>query len=236
MRWCRQPGSHADDENQLRRVSFPARDALSAHLDGLPPATPIEIWFQDEARIGQKNGLVRQWARRGTRPRQPAAQRYDSAYLVGAICPARGVGAALALPFADTEAMQLHLEEISAHVAEGGEFASAREFSAFLGLTPRQNSTGGKQRLGRITKMGDRYLRKLLVVGACATLRHRKGHNDALRLWASGMLERKTVKYKIQSDRGGARQQGRAHRLRADDEVRPLLRSADRGLNDEAIR
>jgi len=37
--------------------------------------------------------------------------------------------------------------------------------------------------------MGDRYLRKLLVVGACATLRHRKGHNDALRLWASGMLE-----------------------------------------------
>ena len=45
--------------------------------------------------------------------------------------------------------------------------------------------------------MGDRYLRKLLVVGACATLRHRKGHNDALRLWASGMLERKTVKYKF---------------------------------------
>ena len=64
-------------------------------------------------------------------------------------------------------------------------------------MTPRQSSTGGKPRLGRITKMGDRYLRKLLVVGACATLRHRKGHNDALRLWASGMLERKTVKYKF---------------------------------------
>ncbi len=68
----------------------------------------IEIWFQDEARIGQKNGLVRQWARTGTRPRQPADQRYESAYLFGAICPARGVGAALALPFADTEMMQLH--------------------------------------------------------------------------------------------------------------------------------
>jgi len=62
---------------------------------------------------------VRQWAKRGTRPRQPADQRYESAYLFGAICPARGVGAALALPFADTEAMQLHLEEISRHVAEG---------------------------------------------------------------------------------------------------------------------
>ena len=62
----------------------------------------IEIWFQDEARIGQKNGLVRQWARRGTRPIQPADQRYESAYLFGAICPARGVGTALALPFADS--------------------------------------------------------------------------------------------------------------------------------------
>ena len=74
---------------------------------------------KDEARIGQKNGLVRQWAKRGTRPRQPADQRYDNAYLFGAICPARGVGAALALPYADTEAMQLHLDEISRHVAKG---------------------------------------------------------------------------------------------------------------------
>jgi len=77
-----------------------------------------EVSCKDEARIGQKNGQVRQWARRGTRPRQPD-QRYESAYLFGAICPARGVGAALALPSADTEAMQLHLKEISCHVAEG---------------------------------------------------------------------------------------------------------------------
>lgn len=62
---------------------------------------------------------MRQWARRGTRPRQPADQRYKSVYLFGAICPARGKGAALALPFADTEAMQLHIEEISHHVARG---------------------------------------------------------------------------------------------------------------------
>ena len=59
------------------------------------------------------------WARRGTRPRQPADQRYDNAYLFGAICPARGVGAALALPYADADMMQLHLDEISRHVAEG---------------------------------------------------------------------------------------------------------------------
>ena len=70
-------------------------------------------------RIGQKNGTVRQWARRGSRPRQPADQRYESAYLFGAICPARGTGAALALPYADTQAMQLHLDEIGRTVARG---------------------------------------------------------------------------------------------------------------------
>ena len=70
-------------------------------------------------RIGQKNGRVRQGARRGTRPRQPADQRDESAYLFGAICPARGTGAALALPFADTDAMQLHLDEIARTVAKG---------------------------------------------------------------------------------------------------------------------
>ena len=85
----------------------------------MPRGKPIEIWFQDEARIGQKNGLVRQWARRGSRPRQPADQRYESAYLFGAICPARGTGAALAMPYADSEAMQLHLEEVSRRVRRG---------------------------------------------------------------------------------------------------------------------
>ena len=58
---------------------------------------------------------------------------------------------------------------IVATIQDAGVFAEVGvEFAAFLGLTPRQNSTGGKTRLGRITKMGDRYLRKLLVVGACA--------------------------------------------------------------------
>jgi transposase len=86
---------------------------------------------------------------------------------------------------------------IVATVQETSAFANGREFAAFLGLTPRQSSSGGKERLGRITKMGDHYLRKLLVVGACATLSHRKGHNDALRVWADKLLARQTVKYKF---------------------------------------
>jgi len=92
---------------------------LSAHLSDLPEDTPVEIWFQDEARIGRKNGIVRQWSRRGSRPRQPADQRCENAYMFGAICPARGTGAAIAVPYADTEAMQLHLNEISRHVDRG---------------------------------------------------------------------------------------------------------------------
>jgi hypothetical protein len=70
-------------------------------------------------RLGQKNGTVRQWARTGTRPRQPADQRYKSAYLFGAICPAEGTGAALVMPRADTQAMQAHLKEISRTVTPG---------------------------------------------------------------------------------------------------------------------
>ena len=77
-----------------------------------------EVSCKDEARIGQKNGLVRQWGPAWNAP-QTADQRYDNAYLFGAICPARGVGAALALPYADTNMMQLHLDEISRNVAEG---------------------------------------------------------------------------------------------------------------------
>ena len=68
---------------------------------------------------------------------------------------------------------------IAASIEDVSAFSGPREFAAFLGLTPRQNSSGGKERLGRISKMGNRYLRTLLVVGAHAVLYHRKRHEDA---------------------------------------------------------
>jgi transposase len=86
-------------------------------MNRLRAGTSIEVWFQDEMRVGQKNGLVYQWAKKGTRPRQPKDQRYANAYLFGAVCPARDTGAALIMPRADTEAMQKHLDEISRTVA-----------------------------------------------------------------------------------------------------------------------
>jgi hypothetical protein len=81
--------------------------------------TPIEVWFQDEARVGQQGSLTYIWAPVGSRPRMVRDNRHDSAYLFGAICPARGVGAAIIMPAANTEAMNEHLNEISTQVAPG---------------------------------------------------------------------------------------------------------------------
>ena len=55
---------------------------------------PLEVWFQDEARVGQQGTLTRKWARRGTRPRAPRDTRYKWSYIFGAACPARGTAAA----------------------------------------------------------------------------------------------------------------------------------------------
>jgi len=83
----------------------------------LARGTAIEIWFQDEARVGQKNKITRRWAKRGTRPSAPHDQRTASAYIFGAICPAQGKGAGLVLPFCNTDTMNLHLAEIAQAVA-----------------------------------------------------------------------------------------------------------------------
>ena len=113
-------------------------------------------------------------------------------------------------------------------------FSSGREFAAFLGLTPREHSTGGKPRLGRITKMGDRYLRKLLVQGACSALGHRKGHNDALAPLGERNARAQDRQVQVQADSGGARQQAGADRLCARDQRGPLRRPSGRGLNQQA--
>ncbi len=69
--------------------------------------------------MGQQGTLTRVWARRGTRPRAPRDRRYASAWLFGAVCPARRVGAAVVMPEANTEAMRAHLAEIGRRVGPG---------------------------------------------------------------------------------------------------------------------
>jgi DDE superfamily endonuclease len=73
----------------------------------LAPGTPVEVWFQDEMRVGQKNKLTYRWAKKGSRPRAIHDQRTQSTYLFGAVCPEHGTGAGLVLPACNGEAMQL---------------------------------------------------------------------------------------------------------------------------------
>ena len=82
---------------------------------------PIEIWYQDEARVGQKGTHAYVWAPVGSCPLMVKDNRHDSAYLFGAICPERGVGAAIIMPTVNTEAMNEHLAEISTQVAAGAQ-------------------------------------------------------------------------------------------------------------------
>jgi len=83
------------------------------------PGKRLEIWFQDETRVGQVGRTGRLWFERGIRPRGPRDMRHEAAWIFGAICPARDTGVALVLPVATTEAMQLLLDELSQAVAPG---------------------------------------------------------------------------------------------------------------------
>jgi transposase len=80
---------------------------------------------------------------------------------------------------------------IVASVGHANKFRNGRQFAAWLGLTPRQWSSGGKTRLGRITKRGDAYLRTLLVLGARALLRRAAARTDRLSRWALAVRARR---------------------------------------------
>ena len=140
------------------------------HLEDLPGMANIvigdllsEVSHLDE-RIGQYDVHVRNMARDCT-----VAQR---------LMQLMGVGATTATA-------------IVAMAGNGRDFDSGRQFAAWLGLVPGQYSSGGKPRLGRITKAGDGYLRSLLVMGAKAVLNAATGKHDSLSRWALAVRERR---------------------------------------------
>ncbi len=81
-----------------------------------------------------------------------------------------------------------------ASVADARAFRSGRDFSAWVGLVPKQNSSGGKDRLGSISKQGDRYLRSLFTAGALAVIRYARIHGTGHRPWLTGLLARRPAK------------------------------------------
>jgi transposase len=83
---------------------------------------------------------------------------------------------------------------LAASVTDPHQFRSGRQFAAWLGLTPLQHSSGGKERLGRISKMGDKYLRRLLVVGMTSLIRRAKYKPEAVDPWLADLLSRKPAR------------------------------------------
>ena len=81
-----------------------------------------------------------------------------------------------------------------ASVADAKAFRSGRDFSAWIGLVPKQHSSGGKERLGNISKQGDRYLRSLFTTGALAVIRYAKIHGTRHRPWLTALLARRPTK------------------------------------------
>jgi len=81
----------------------------------------VDIWFQDEMRIGKRGTQTRLWARKGTRPRavQQQQSESESAYIFGAVCPQWDAAVGLVLPFANTQTMALHIEAVSQAVPPG---------------------------------------------------------------------------------------------------------------------
>ena len=94
----------------------------------------------------------------------------------------------------DPRVMLLRSIAIVTTQGDASQFRNGREFAAWLGLTPLNRSSGGKERLGRITKMGDRYIRRLLVTGMTSRLRQVKTHPERIDPWARALLERKPTR------------------------------------------
>jgi transposase len=83
---------------------------------------------------------------------------------------------------------------IVASIGDGHQFSNGRSFAAWLGLTPLNRSSGGKERLGRISKMGDRYIRRLLVLGMTSRIKQIQRRPDQFDPWFANILERKPAK------------------------------------------
>ena len=146
------------------------RQQACKHLEGLPGwcNTVVgdmlsELMRLDE-RIDQYDKHIAQMAGQNDKARQ--------------LMQLRGIGATTA-------------SALIATIGNGHDFKSSRQLCAWLGLVPGQYSSGGKARLGRITKAGDSYLRNLLVLGARSTLIRAKNKEDTLSRWAVGVQERR---------------------------------------------
>jgi transposase len=154
--------------DKLRRVWFGQRQANA-------DAVPALAWLEFDALYAQLTALHQQILSYDRKIKAHVKQDRRAQR----IAELNGVGPATA-------------SAIVATIGNGHDFRNGRQFAAWLGLTPRQSSTGGKTTLGRITKRGDQYLRTLLVHGARSELMHVHRRSDAKSRWAHRLREQKS--------------------------------------------
>jgi transposase len=156
--------------NGVEQLLAVAADASDQRLPEVARACVIALGAQLQmlkAQILQFDRMIMAWHRSSE-----ASRRLDDI---------PGVGPALATA-------------LVASIADPKVFRSGRDFSAWIGLVPKQNSSGGKDRLGNISKRGDRYLRSLFTTGALAVIRYAKIHGTKHRPWLTALLARRPTK------------------------------------------
>ena len=156
--------------NGVEQLLAVAADASDQRLPEVARACVIALGAQLQmlkAQILQFDRMIMAWHRSSE-----ASRRLDDI---------PGVGPALATA-------------LVASIADPKVFRSGRDFSAWIGLVPKQNSSGGKDRLGNISKRGDRYLRSLFTTGALAVIRYAKIHGAKHRPWLTALLTRRPTK------------------------------------------
>lgn len=158
----------------IERALQMARQIVAREADLSVPSEAVEVVTMLSEQILQLHAQLRK-----IDLRLAALQRSDETVRRLATIPGIGPVGATAL---------------AASVTDPGQFRSGRQFAAWLGLTPRQASSGGKERLGRITKMGDKYLRQLLVIGATALVRRAKEKPETADPRFVALLARKPVR------------------------------------------
>ena len=113
---------HSPPKNNLSKHKTILKNSNSETILKIPGHIPLECvdaWFQDEARSGQQNTTSRLWNERGTRPRAVKQQQFEYVYLFGSVCPTKGIGEAMLVPWVNKDIMIEHLKQISAITEKG---------------------------------------------------------------------------------------------------------------------
>ena len=109
------PKQSQQAQDDLKKFKFETILKIPGHI----PLECVDAWFQDEARSGQQNTTSRLWNERGTRPRAVKQQQFEYVYLFGSVCPTKGIGEAMLVPWVNKDIMIEHLKQISAITEKG---------------------------------------------------------------------------------------------------------------------